>query len=227
MNETKELEEILKLVGPKNIWRPVVIREKQMLADGIGEACDGLPVNNGNFKFDSKTVVDLGCNFGYYSFFARNAGASQVLGIDNDKRIIRGCDIIKALNNVDRVTFQTLDITKANGIGKFEIGMMINLIGKDMIRTGKAKDLLNSLERLSQKEMLLTLRPRYHINKKLQGDFKGLREKYPAEYIRDAYFHMVDYVCDRFKTDWEIRRVSSQNARESGAKQTLRFLKKR
>jgi hypothetical protein len=95
-----------------------------------------------------------------------------------------------------------------------------------MVRTGTAKDLLSSLERLSQKEMLLTLRPRYHIKKKLQGDFQGLREKYPADYIRNGFFYMVDYAWDRFKTAWEIDIISGQNDPE-GTKQTLHLVKRK
>ena len=226
MNKIEELEEILKSVGPQNIWHPVVVNGDKLLADGIGDPLDGIRDSDGVLDFAGKTVVDLGCNFGYYSFLVRNAGARDVLGIDMDDRIIRGCEILKALHGVDRVNFRSLDITKANGVGKFDIGMMIDIIGRDKIRTGTAKDFLNSLERMSQKEMLLTLRPRYHIEKKLQGDFQGLREKYPADYIRNAFFYMVDYACDRFKAAWEIHIISGPNDPED-AKRTLHCVKRK
>jgi hypothetical protein len=74
--------------------------------------------------------------------------------------------------------------------------------------------------------MFLTIRPRYHIKKKLKGDFQGLKEKYPGNYIRNSYFYMLDYVCDRFKTDWEIHSISPQNYPGMEAKQTLHFVKK-
>ena len=196
----------------------------KLLANGIGDPLDGIRDNNGILDFEGKTVVDLGCNFGYYSFRVRNAGARDVLGIDLDERIIRGCEILKALLGVDRVNFRQLDITKANGIGKFDIGLMIDIIGRDKIRTGVAKDLLNSLEKMSRKEMLLTLRPRYHIEKKLGTDVQSLREIYPADYIRNPYFYMVDYVRDRFKKTWEMHLLSGQNGPED-TKQTLHFKK--
>ena len=226
MDKIKELKEILKTVGPQNIWQPVVVNGDKLLSDGCADPDDGLRDRDGILDFKGKTVVDIGCNFGHYSFFARRAGAGYVLGIDIDERVIRGSEILKALYDVDRVYFRALDITKANEVGKFEIGMMINIIGKDMVRTGTAKDLLSSLERLSQKEMLLTLRPRYHIKKKLQNDFQGLREKYPADYIRNGFFYMVDYAWDRFKTAWEIDIISGQNDPE-GTKQTLHLVKRK
>ena len=170
--------------------------------------------------------MDLGCNFGYYSFLARHAGARRVLGIDADARIIRGCEIIKVLNGVDRVAFLAIDIVRAEGIGRFDIGLMIDLIGTEMIRTGAARAVLDSLESLSEKEMVLTLRPRYHVSKKLAGDFQGLKEKYPGGYIQDNYFHAFDYVRDRFKADWEATIISAQNDPEVEYKQTLHFVKK-
>ena len=224
VDRIKELEEIIKSVGAQNVWHPVVVNGDKRLANGVGESVDGIRDSDGVLKFEGKAVVDLGCNFGHYSFFVRSAGARYVLGIDLDERIIRGCEILKALHDIDGVDFRSLDITKANGGGEFEIGMMIDLIGKDMIRNGSAKDLLNSLERMSQKEMLLTLRPRYHIEKKLGGDFQGLKEKYSSNYIRNSYFYMVDYVRDRFKSGWEIDVISGQNDPE-GTKQTLHFVK--
>lgn len=226
MNKIEELEEILKSVGPQNIWHPVVVNGDKLLANGIGDPLDGIRDRDGILDFQGKTVVDLGCNFGHYCFFVRNAGASNVLGIDMDERIIRGCEILKALHDVDRVNFRPLDIRKANGVGKFDIGMMIDIIGRDKIRTGAAKDFLDSLERMSQKEMLLTLRPRYHIEKKLGTDIQRFREKYPVDYIRNSYFYMVDFVRDRFKATWEMHILSGPNNPE-GTKQTLHFIKRK
>jgi tRNA (mo5U34)-methyltransferase len=227
LDRLAELIDILKSVGPRNIWRPVVVNGDQRLAEGIGEIRDGLAVNMGNLDFRGKTVLDLGCNFGYYAFLARSAGARRVLGIDADARIIRGCEIIKRLNGVDGVQFKAIDIVAAKGIGRFEIGLMIDLIGVEMIRTGKAKAILDSLENLSEKEMVLTLRPRYHIAKKLGGAFRGLKKKYPGNYVRGNYFHAFEYVCDRFKSNWQMTVISAPDDPQIEYKQTLHFVKKK
>jgi SAM-dependent methyltransferase len=227
LDKLTELRDILKTVGPQNIWRPVVVNGDDLLADGIGDACDGLAENLSNLDFQDKTVLDLGCNFGYYSFLARRAGARRVLGIDADARIIRGCEIIRVLNGFEGVTFRALNIIGTEGIGRFDIGLMIDLIGTQTIITGAAKAVLDSLERLSGKEMVLTLRPRYHIGKKLGGDFQGLKEKYPGDYIRDDYFHAFQYVCDRFKAGWELSSISSRNDPQIEYKQTLHFVRRK
>jgi len=227
LDQLAELKDILKTVGPQNIWRPVVLNTGHLMADGIGEADDGLAENVGSLDFKGKTVLDLGCNFGYYCVVARRDGARRVLGIEADARIIRGCEIITALNGVDRVAFLATDIVRAEGIGRFDIGLMIDLIGSQMILSGTARAVLDSLERLSQKEMVLTLRPRYHIPKKLAADFRGLKEKYPADYIRDNHFHALDYVRDRFKANWKANLISAQSDPEVEYKQTLHFVRKK
>jgi tRNA (mo5U34)-methyltransferase len=227
LDKIAELKDILKTVGPQNIWRPVVISGNHRLADGIGEARDGIAENLDSLDFKGKTVLDLGCNFGYYSFLARSAGASRVLGIDADARIIRGCEIIKALDAIDGVAFLAIDIIAAKGIGRFDIGLMIDLIGREMIANGTAAAVLDSLETLSEKEMVLTLRPRYHIPKKLAGDFQGLIKKYPGDYIQDNYFHAFEFVCDRFKSNWEITVISAPDDPQIEYKQTLHFVRRK
>ena len=42
MDKIKELEEILKSVGPQNIWHPVVVNGDKLLANGIAETADGI-----------------------------------------------------------------------------------------------------------------------------------------------------------------------------------------
>jgi hypothetical protein len=86
---------------------------------------------------------------------------------------------------------------------------------------------LDSLHRLSKKEMVLTLRPRYHIPKKLAADFRGLKEKYPADYILDNHFNAFDCVRDRFKANRKANVISAQSDPEAEYKQALHFVRKK
>lgn len=226
MIELAELKNILQEVGPENIWRPVYDRQNNLLAQGIGNMCDGLPSDILGVSFTGKTIVDLGCNFGYYSFFASRGGAKKVVGIDIDERIIRGCNLLKSVLAIDEVSFLVFDVSKSNGVSKFDMGMMIDFIGKTMVATGILKDCLTELERLSEKEMLITVRPKYHVKKNLNGDFQGLREKYPGDYIRNNYFYTIDYVRDRFKSRWVMDIISPKNDPEGADKETLYFVRK-
>lgn len=227
MGDLQELMEILRQVGPENIWRPVYTPGNRLVADGIGDLCDGFPNDLQQIDFKNKTVVDVGCNFGYYTFIAKRAGASHVTGIDIDKRIIRGCRILKSLFRVEGVSFLAMDIFDSNDVGTFDTGMMIDFIGKTMVTTGIVKKYLNALERMSEKEMLLTIRPFYDVKKHLNSDFQGLTEKYQRDYIRKNSFFTIDYIRDRFDKRWDMEIVSQKKDLDVEKKETLYFVRKK
>ena len=226
MGDLQELMEILRQVGSENIWRPVYAPGNRLLADGIGNLGNGLPKDLQKIDFKDKKVADLGCNFGYYTFIVNKAGAGHVTGIDIDRQIIRGCRILKRMFRVDNVSFLATDIAALDGIGAFDIGMMIDFIGKTMVTTGIFREYLNVLERLSKKEMILSIKPVYHIKKHLSSDFQGLTEKYPGDYIRKNSFFTIDYVRDRFSNKWDMEIVSPKKGSEDAEKETLYFIRK-
>jgi len=226
MNGMQELTEILRQIGPQNIWRPVYTPDNRQLADGIGKPADGLPNNLHQINFKDKRVVDIGCNFGYYTFLVKKAGASHVTGIDIDRRIIRGCEILKNMFQVENVTFLAMDIAASDSIGTFEMGMMLDFTGKTMIATGVFRECLNILERLSKKEMILSIKPVFHIKKHLNSDFQGLKEKYPGDYIHNNSFFTIDYVLDRFSDRWDIKIIAPKKRAEGSDKETLHFIRK-
>lgn len=51
-------------------------------------------------------VLDIGCNLGYYSFKAKQAGANYVLGIDHTKRFVDWCILIRDNIEILDVEFQ-------------------------------------------------------------------------------------------------------------------------
>jgi ribosomal protein L11 methyltransferase len=222
----QELEKIIETVGPQNIWRPVYSPDGRLIARGIGEARDGLPSNMPGIDFQGKSVVDLGCNFGYYTFLVKRAGARKAVGLDKNIRVIRGCEILKTLYGIPNVHFYAADITRFRPAGRFDMGIMIDLVGKTTVHSGAFKDFLDALERSSQAEMLLTLRPRYHVVKNLHGDFKGLRKIYPRGYIRGNFFYALDFARDRFRSDWRIRRTAGHSDPEGDYKETLHFVRR-
>lgn len=223
MDHLQQLKSILQQVGPENIWRPVYASGNQKLADGIGDQDDGLPLDLSRIDFKGKTVADLGCNFGYYTFMAKHAGAKHVTGIDKDTRIIQGCRILKEMLGVDDVSFMAKDVAKSDGLGTFDTGMMIDFIGKRFVCTGAFMAYLDVLERLSRKEMILSIRPAYHVKKHLGDDFRGLSQKYPGDCIRNDHFYMLDYVLARFDRDWQMEIISPASFPPGTKKETLYF----
>lgn len=224
--DLEELKEILRRIGRESIWRPVVAPDGQLLADGIGDENDGILIDIHGLDFHGKTVIDLGCNLGFYCFVVKKAGAAKVLGIDNDDRIIRGCDIIKKLYGVTGIDFQALDIVGLDENLACDVGMMIDFIGKNSVVTGMLPKFLDALESVSRREMVLSIRPVYRIAKHLGNDTRGLLLKYPAKYIRNGRFYNTEYVADRFRDNWRIDILSKPHAAEIENKETILMRRK-
>lgn len=89
--------------------RKVVQREKEMSLSKI--------------SFDDKTVLDVGCNLGVMSIWAKNAGAKNVTGIDCFKNFKLLADIYKFYTHTKDVTFIEEKIVPENidKFGKFDI----------------------------------------------------------------------------------------------------------
>ena len=149
MDLRAELEKILHSVGPENIWRPVYDSQNVLLAGGIADMRDGRPQDMSKLDFRGKTVLDLGCNFGFYSFLAKRLGARKVVGVDKDGQVIKGCELLKAMHGVRDVHFYSGDFTTSTIPGTFDIVMLINFLGKVMVTEG-IQESLDAAERLCQ-----------------------------------------------------------------------------
>lgn len=60
-----------------------------------------------------KTVIDLGCNEGYFSMACARAGAKYVLGIDNDLRFIANAKKIAQKGKLKNVEFILGDVERS------------------------------------------------------------------------------------------------------------------
>ena len=74
-------------------------------------------------SFDGKTVLDVGCNLGVMSIWAKNAGAKSVTGIDCFNNFKLLADAYKFYTNTKNVTFIEEKIVPENidKFGKFDI----------------------------------------------------------------------------------------------------------
>ena len=79
------------------------------------------------FDFSGKSVLDIGCNSGQYSFHAKNLGAQKVTGIDvNEKRIYQAKML--ALNEDLDVDFHLAGIEQVPHFGKFDFVICIAVV---------------------------------------------------------------------------------------------------
>jgi hypothetical protein len=156
----------------------------------------------------------------------KKAGAARVLGVDKDTRIIHGCTLLKKLYQVEDIDFQAEDITSLTDDFALDVGMMIDFIGKYSITSGMLPKFLDAIERVSKKEMILSIRPVYRVDKHLANDSRGLLQKYPEKYLRNGCFYAMEYVLDRFRDNWRIGTIGSTGEKDEVIKELVVLLRK-
>ena len=218
-----ELKSILAEVGSAGIWRPVYDHRGQLLAGGVGDPADGLSDELPGRLFRGRRVVDIGCNFGAFSFMAARKGAGHVCGVDIDERIVRGCRILKQLLGYDNIDFMAADLRHLNTDRPFDLGMMIDFIGKTVIRDGFLTTCLDVIEAVSKHQMLFSVRPVYSISRHFDGDRRGLLAHYPADIAAPDHFLLLDYLEKRFRGSWQMRLLSARAEDFNDKKQTVLF----
>jgi tRNA (mo5U34)-methyltransferase len=121
-----------------------------------------------------KTVLDIGCNAGFYSIEMKRRGASRVLGIDSDDRYLAQARLAtEVLGYDDAIEFAKLDVYDVGAIGeKFDLVIFMGvlyhlrhpLLALDLIREHVARDMLlfQSMQRGSK--FVLDLKDDYEFS---------------------------------------------------------------
>jgi tRNA (mo5U34)-methyltransferase len=76
-----------------------------------------------------KTVLDVGCNAGFYAFEARRRGAKRVLGVDGQRQHVRQGLFVRKVLGLD-VEFRRLNVYELNSrsVGQFDITLALGLL---------------------------------------------------------------------------------------------------
>ena len=110
-----------------------------------------------------KSVLDIGCNAGFYSLEMKRRGASRVLGVDSDERYLAQARFAAEVRGVD-IEFRQLSVYDVGTLGeKFDLVIFMGvlyhlrhpLLALDLIREHVAKDLMlfQSMQRGSEDAM--------------------------------------------------------------------------
>jgi len=106
---------------------------------------DGLPDVRG------KSVLDIGCNAGFYSIEMKRRGAARVLGIDSDERYLAQARLATETLGFDDIEFAKLDVYQVGAIGEtFDLVIFMGvlyhlrhpLLALDLIREHVAGDMM-------------------------------------------------------------------------------------
>lgn len=98
-----------------------------------------------------KTVLDIGCNAGFYSFEMRRRGAARVLGIDMDARYLAQARLAAEVLGEDGVEFRQMGVYDVATLGeRFDLVIFMGvlyhlrhpLLALDLIREHVAGDLM-------------------------------------------------------------------------------------
>ncbi|MCA1652838.1 MAG: TIGR04290 family methyltransferase [Sphingomicrobium sp.] len=98
-----------------------------------------------------KSVLDIGCNAGFYSFEMKRRGADRVLGIDHDEHYLAQARFAASVLGYDDVEFQRLEVWDIAAIGeRFDLVIFMGvlyhlrhpLLALDLIREHAARDLM-------------------------------------------------------------------------------------
>ena len=119
-----------------------------------------------------KSVLDIGCNAGFYSIEMKRRGADRVLGIDSDERYLAQARLAAETLGFDGVEFAKLSVYDVGAIGeRFDIVIFMGvlyhlrhpLLALDLIHDHVAKDLLifQSMQRGSSR--LIDIAPDYEF----------------------------------------------------------------
>ncbi|WP_284735597.1 TIGR04290 family methyltransferase [Dongia deserti] len=143
-----------------------------------------------------KSVLDIGCNAGFYSIEMKRRGAARVLGIDFDERYLAQARLATDVCGVD-VEFRNLSVYDVGALGeRFDIVLFLGvlyhlrhpLLALDLIHEHVAGDLLvlQSMQRGSE-----AIDP-------LQDDY----DFWEADMFESSGFPRMHFVEHKYADDW-------------------------
>jgi len=227
MSIAEKMREIAARVGPEHVYRTVYDEELRVLVPGKEDINADILDTFARIDFTGKSVVDLGCNFGFFTFYAARLGARQVVGVDREQGVLRGCEILKQHFN-SPVSFEAHDIDDpaCSLLSRtFDVAMLVEFIGKTFVVENRIAPALGFLEKLSRRELIVSVQKIYWIKKELGSTPEAMRAIYTDRYVRGGSFYLLDYVRDFFAPRWRMEPVSELNGDEyEKPRKFLRFV---
>lgn len=184
------------------------------LGDGVTTAPDHFLGDYPRFKFATfaeaipadltgRTVLDIGCNAGFYSVEMKRRGAARVVGIDSDERYLAQARLACAALGFDGIEFRNLSVYDVAALGeRFDLVVFMGvlyhlrhpLLALDLIREHVARDLM-LFQTLQQGSDEVSDVPENH-------PFFMPGTTTPPAYFDDPAYPKMHFIERRFADDW-------------------------
>lgn len=144
-----------------------------------------------------KSVLDIGCNAGFYSMEMKRRGAERVLGVDSDDRYLAQARFASEALGYDNIEFRNLSVYDLGALGeRFDVVIFMGvlyhlrhpLLALDLIHEHVARDLMifQSMQRGSRELM-------------------AIEEDYPferSEMFFESAWPKLHFVERKYANDW-------------------------
>lgn len=219
-----EIRVRLSRLSPTQVWRPVPGPDGILLHPGSGPDPAALADYASGVDFAGKSVIDLGCNLGFFSFMACRAGAGDVLGLDADPEVVAVARLLAELHGLAAARFTVRDFLRAPGPDRADLVLAIDFIGRGVVAKGRLDAVLDTAAVLARREIFFTLRPVYALDDLAldTGAFPAAQ----AAFVRRGRFHLAEYAAWRLGTGWTGRFTDQGRAGGSGLKAALLFTRR-
>jgi tRNA (mo5U34)-methyltransferase len=146
-----------------------------------------------------KTVLDIGCNGGFYSIEMKRRGASRVLGIDHDSDYLRQAAFAAGVLGLD-IQFEQMSVYEVARLAeRFDVVLFMGvlyhlrhpLLALDLIRHHVAKDLFVFQSLLRGSRSVAAIEPDYPFSQVAIFDHPG----YPK-------MHFIEHRYTGDPTNW-------------------------
>ena len=150
-----------------------------------------------------KTVLDIGCNAGFYSIEMKRRGAAEVLGIDSDDRYLAQARFAAEALGHSGISFENLSVYDVGKLGRrFDVVIFMGvlyhlrhpLLALDLIREHVAGDLL-LFQTMQQGSSDILLVPEDH-------PFHVPGTNRPPTFFDNPAYPRMHFIERKFAHDW-------------------------
>jgi len=208
----KNAEEYKRWIDSQNWYQSIVLPNSGLKINGKFNTHERLSYFEKNIDFTGKRVLDVGCNSGQNSLFAKAAGAREVIGIDVDENRLKQARILAENEKID-ILFLNKSIYDIADLGQFDIVLCVAVLTEipEFFRAINAlKNVVGSycyLETELNRSPWLPLNPKFWFKKagfiSQQKAFIELRELKSGQFAARPTFETLKVL---FGEDYKIER---------------------